>query len=1058
MKVYGKKVTALLLALCMVLGLAACGNGGDDTSQLSGTIYMPEYIDFNLDAEYINSGYCDGQNVYVIAEIRTETEPYVDPDTGESFPNYEYTTGIYRIPLDGGEPVKLENFESTPIPEGVEGSSNISNIRGGEDGTLWVTEDVYTTTFELPADFDPNTDDKWNYPSESTNSQILRQLDSTGNELSRIDTSGMQEKLGADYINSMVMDPEGYFYTTVQTFGETTSENKVVVLDKDQNVLFTIEEENLWGQLTLLGDGTVGMSYWREEDGQSSQVLRTIDKAAKGWGAEYPLPPNSGNIYTGSQKYIFYYDNGDSLYGFNKETKAGEKILSWSAANINKDELMFFTFLEDGRIVAMTRSWGMYGDDMTMELAILTETDASVLKDKVTLTYATQYLGYDERSKIIDFNKSSDKYRIEIKDYSEFNTAEDYKAGLTKLNTEIAAGNVPDILNVSGLPIQQYGAKGLLEDLWPYIDNDPDLGRDAIMENVFKAAEQDGKLYQVFSTFSIQTVVGATKVVGDRMSWTLDDLQAALATMPEGCTIFGVGDDLIMAKAAAHGAQLALQLLLLRVTAQGGLAPHEGGGNVVVAVETGHFLGQIGHPLHIAAPGGHSDLIAVHLEVQLAQDTDHLVSGYISTQQGVDLFRLEGQDGGLGNMVENVDDAIHHLAGAQHLYQLTGAVDGGQGVQGIKALFKLGAGLGTHAQGQGGLTDAGAVEVGGLEHHIHCVVHDLAVFAAHDAGQTYRTGIVGDDQHIVGELADIAVQGGQLLAVSGPADNDLTAFYIAVVKSVHGLAVFQHNIVCDVHDVVDRPHTHGAQPLPHPLGGGGDLHIADHTGGIPGAQLRVRGLHVQKIAENTLGAALHHRLVEAQLRVESGGSFPGQADDAETVGTIGGDLKFHHMVVKSHGGADILSHSEAGQLRVVGKNPDTILVGGGEIPLLQSQLLEGAEHTVGHLTPELALLNLHPAGQGGFVEGHRYQVALLDILSAGNDLDGGVLTHLYLADPHMVAVFVALDLSHPAHDHAADLRTLLLRGLHLGAGEGHSLREFLIIGLYCDKFTEPFSA
>ena len=539
MKVYGKKVTALLLALCMVLGLAACGNGGDDTSQLSGTIYMPEYIDFNLDAEYINSGYCDGQNVYVIAEIRTETEPYVDPDTGESFPNYEYTTGIYRIPLDGGEPVKLENFESTPIPEGVEGSSNISNIRGGEDGTLWVTEDVYTTTFELPADFDPNTDDKWNYPSESTNSQILRQLDSTGNELSRIDTSGMQEKLGADYISSMVMDPEGYFYTTVQTFGETTSENKVVVLDKDQNVLFTIEEENLWGQLTLLGDGTVGMSVWSEEGGQ---VLRTIDKAAKGWGAEYPLPPNGGNIYTGSQKYIFYYDNGDSLYGFNKETKAGEKILSWSAANINKDELMFFTFLEDGRIVAMTRSWGMNGNDMTMELAILTETDASVLKDKVTLTYATQYLGYDERNKIIDFNKSSDKYRIEIKDYSEFNTAEDYKAGLTKLNTEIAAGNVPDILNVSGLPIQQYGAKGLLEDLWPYIDNDPDLGRDAIMENVFKAAEQDGKLYQVFSTFSIQTVVGATKVVGDRMSWTLDDLQAALATMPEGCTIFGEGD------------------------------------------------------------------------------------------------------------------------------------------------------------------------------------------------------------------------------------------------------------------------------------------------------------------------------------------------------------------------------------------------------------------------------------------------------------------------------------------------------------------------------------
>ena len=538
MRMFGKKAAALLLALSMILGLAACG-GGDDNSQLSGTIYMPEFIDFKLDAEYINSGFCDGQNVYVIAEVRTESGSYTDPDTGESYPNYEYSTGIFRIPLEGGEAVKLENYESTPIPEGTEGSASISNIRGGADGTLWVTEDVYYSTFELPADFDPNTDNKWDYPSESTNLQVLRQLDSTGNEISRIETTGMQEKLEADYVQSLVMDPEGCFYVSATSYGDSTSETKVVVLDKDQNILFTIEEENLWGQLTLLGDGTVGVSTWSEEGGQ---VLRTIDKAAKGWGAEYALPPNASTIYTGSAKYIFYYDNGDSLYGYNKETNAGEKLLSWSASDINKDEMMFFTFLEDGRVVAMTRSWGMNGGDMTMELAVLTETDASVLKDKTILTYATQYLDYDERNKIIDFNKKSDKYRIEIKDYSEFNTAEDYQAGLTKLNTEIAAGNVPDILNISGLPIQQYGAKGLLEDLWPYIDNDPDLGRDAVMENVFKAAELDGKLYQIFSTFSIQTVVGATKVVGDRMSWTLDDLKAALATMPEGCTILGEGD------------------------------------------------------------------------------------------------------------------------------------------------------------------------------------------------------------------------------------------------------------------------------------------------------------------------------------------------------------------------------------------------------------------------------------------------------------------------------------------------------------------------------------
>ena len=559
MGVHGKKLAALLLALCMMLGLAACGGDNSSTDQLSGTIYVPEFLDLDLKVDYINSGYCDGQYVYVLGETNTPqlfdgSGQYVKDLTEEeassfwesadagadgSYVSYTSASKIYRVPLDGGASEELENFTPTKIPEGTDGSVYISNIRGGQDGTLWVTEEVYITTFELPADFDPATDDKWNYPSESTNTQIYRQLDSTGNELSRIDTTGIREKVGTDYIQSVVVDPEGCFFVFGQTYSDTTSVSKIVVLDKDQNVLFTIEDENLWGQLTLLGDGTVGMSVWTEESGQ---VLRTLDKAAKDWGKEYPLPPNGGNIYTGSQKYIFYYDNGDSLYGFNKDTNAGEKLLSWSASDINKDEMMFFTFLEDGRVVAMTRSWGMNGGEVKNELAVLTETDASALKDKTILTYATQYLGYDERNKIIDFNKKSTKYRIEIKDYSEFNTTEDYQAGLTKLNTEIAAGNVPDILNVSGLPLQQFGAKGLLEDLWPFIEKDPDLGRDAIMENVFKAAEQDGKLYQIFSTFSVRTVVGATKVVGDRMSWTLDDLQAALATMPEGCTIFGEGD------------------------------------------------------------------------------------------------------------------------------------------------------------------------------------------------------------------------------------------------------------------------------------------------------------------------------------------------------------------------------------------------------------------------------------------------------------------------------------------------------------------------------------
>ena len=64
------------------------------------------------------------------------------------------------------------------------------------------------------------------------------------------------------------------------------------------------------------------------------------------------------------------------------------------------------------------------------------------------------------------------------------------------------------------------------------------LGREAVMEHVLECAQQDGKLYMVFDTFVMNSVVGSKAVVGDRISWTLNDLRAALATMPEGCAIF----------------------------------------------------------------------------------------------------------------------------------------------------------------------------------------------------------------------------------------------------------------------------------------------------------------------------------------------------------------------------------------------------------------------------------------------------------------------------------------------------------------------------------------
>ena len=554
MGAFGKKVTALLLAVCVLAGLAACTPSIVEESQPSGTVYVPEFLEFDLaelGIEYINTGCCDGTYVYVLAEVREEVEE-VDPVTGDTWTNYEYRTAIFRMALDGSEAVELENY--VPSNQGQEAAVGresyfyIEGISIGSDGTLWVTESLEEYIYDVPEDFDPETDYIWNYEMiENRRSQLRRQLDSSGKELSRIETSGLEEALGfgdsQGYIGNTLLDNDGNLYVFAEIYDEENYVTQIVVLDKEMNVLFEIREGELWGQMILLGDGSVALSSYVYDQftGEGGQMLRVIDKETQDWGEEYPMPVNAGSVYPGSGRYLFYYDNGDSLYGYDAKKKEGEKILSWSSSDINRSNLSFFTFLKDGRVAAMTNRWGENG--MEAELILLTEQDASVLADKTTLTYATMYLDYETRERIIDFNKSQSKYRIQIRDYSEFNTADDYNAGLTKLNTEIIAGQVPDILDTDGLPIRQYGAKGLLEDLWPYIEQDEELGgREGLMENVLRAAEQEGALYQIFNSFTVRTAAGAASVVGEALAWTREDLQRALEDMPEGCTIFSEGD------------------------------------------------------------------------------------------------------------------------------------------------------------------------------------------------------------------------------------------------------------------------------------------------------------------------------------------------------------------------------------------------------------------------------------------------------------------------------------------------------------------------------------
>ncbi len=528
-----KKGLTALLAACMLLSLAACGKDQDeDAEKLSGTVFVPEFIDMDLGKNgEVRGGCTDGTYIYLL------TAKYPDWEAGEEG---DTTYSILRLSVDGGEPEPLENFKMDAAPEGYDQSYvYLNGIRAGADGSIWVEESLSAYSYDLPEDFDPETGNIWEYDMlDSIEKNYHIQMDSTGAEITRVDVSGLQEKAGIDsmYSGGTLFDPKGNIYVS--------TDGKIVVLDSSLNVLFSVEDENFWGgDLTLLSDGSVGTTTTVQDavNNTYTRQLRTIDTAAKDWGKSYDLPQDAYNTYSGTGAYLYYYMRGETLYGRKAEAEEGaedDKLLNLLDADISADQISFVTFLEDGRAVIMAEAYGST-TGRRETLAVLTPTPRSELPEKTTLTYATMYLSQDERNRIVDFNRSGTPYRIEVRDYSEYSTEEDYQAGIKKLNTEILAGKAPDIINTDSLPIRQYGAKGILEDLWPFIENDQDIGgREGLMDRVFTAAEQDGKLYQIFDAFSIATVTGSPSVVGDRTSWTLQDLQDALAKMPEGCAVF----------------------------------------------------------------------------------------------------------------------------------------------------------------------------------------------------------------------------------------------------------------------------------------------------------------------------------------------------------------------------------------------------------------------------------------------------------------------------------------------------------------------------------------
>lgn len=555
-----KRAAALALALVTALGLmAGCGDNSTTGTQNTDTpefVYVASYATIGTEGQFdsiSNCCYADGQ-LYFTAQIVDGEETYTDSSSGESYTYDTYRTGLFTCAEDGTNVQEMTAYQGPQVPDGMEGDANINAMAPDPQGALWVFESLNTYSYDLPDNFDPATMSKWDYYVDGGQSYYLRKLDSTGAELVNVDLSvitGQQAEVSGGSTSGSDISPYSgsYFYLsgfTVDGSGNlylNDSDGNIYVLDSTGASLFTLAADDQAGwvnSMTRLADGSVAVSIYDSDNG--GLLIKPIDVAAKAYGEGVSAPSDAWTLYPGAGDYDFYYNGSTSFFGFSMKTGESTKLLTWINSDVDDSNISSILPLADGRIVCCSTEYDDTTSKSTTELISMVKTPSSQVEQKTTLTFACMYLDWNLRSQIIKFNKTNDKYRIEVQDYSEYNTEDDYDAGLTKLSTEIIAGNVPDLLDTSGLPIEHYAAKGLLEDLWPYIDADTELGgRDGLITPVFDAMSTDGKLYQITPDFSVFTAAGAPALVGDTPGWTLDDLYTALGQLQDGAEVFSQG-------------------------------------------------------------------------------------------------------------------------------------------------------------------------------------------------------------------------------------------------------------------------------------------------------------------------------------------------------------------------------------------------------------------------------------------------------------------------------------------------------------------------------------
>lgn len=280
-------------------------------------------------------------------------------------------------------------------------------------------------------------------------------------------------------------------------------------------------------------NGTIAVTYQSNEKGSLFGTIDPQNNTLNPVDIEgMPMWYNNCFASTDDAWDLYVYDS-TGVYGINIADKKCEEVINWLNSDFLSDGINYVTQLSDKRFLVFENDYT--SQDSKTEMWMLSPRDPAELKNVKLISMAALYMPSDLARAVNRYNRSQNEYRIAVVDYSKYNTEEDYEAGMTKLQNDMTAGIVADLICVDGVPYESFCNKGIFMDL---SDRASGLTNDDYFTSFFDALRYGDKLYRIGFSYSVNTLMAKSSAVGGKSGISVKEFMDILNSLPKDAAAF----------------------------------------------------------------------------------------------------------------------------------------------------------------------------------------------------------------------------------------------------------------------------------------------------------------------------------------------------------------------------------------------------------------------------------------------------------------------------------------------------------------------------------------